>query len=92
MRIAHTRAMVRAALSGQLTSVPAESDPIFGFEVPTACPDVPSEILKPRNTWKDKKAFDQTAWELAGMFRKNFEKFAAETTPEVRAAGPRDKA
>ena len=88
MKIGHTRTMIHAALSGQLAPVPAEPDPIFGLAVPVACPDVPSELLIPRHTWRDREAYDRTAKKLAGMFRQNFEKFAGEVAEEVRAAGP----
>jgi phosphoenolpyruvate carboxykinase (ATP) len=89
MKIGLTRAMVRAALNGSLANVPTEQDPIFGLHVPTSCPDVPNEVLNPRNTWKDKSAYDAKAKELAERFKKNFEQFAASAAPEVRNAGPR---
>ncbi|MCZ6633284.1 MAG: phosphoenolpyruvate carboxykinase (ATP) [bacterium] len=89
MKIGYTRAMVRAALSGKLESVPIEEDPVFGVGVPTSCPDVPSEVLMPRNTWQDKDAYDRTASKLAGMFRENFKAFEADSSEGVRAAGPR---
>jgi phosphoenolpyruvate carboxykinase (ATP) len=69
--------------------VTTEQDPIFGLLVPTSCPDVPNEVLNPRNTWKDKSAYDAEAKELAERFKKNFEQFAASAAPEVRNAGPR---
>ena len=89
MKIAYTRAMIRAALNGSLANVKTGQDPIFGLHVPTSCPGVPEEVLNPRNTWKDKSAYDIRAKELAEKFKKNFEQFAATSTPEVRAAGPR---
>ncbi len=89
MKIAHTRAMVRAALSGHLANVATEPDPIFGVHVPIACPDVPSEVLKPRNTWKNPKAYDEKARYLAKLFRENFEQFAAGVSDEVKSAGPK---
>lgn len=88
IRIAYTRAMVHAALSGQLDTVPCDVDPVFGVEVPKACPDVPPEVLKPRNTWKDPLAYDAKAAELAQRFVKNFEPFA-NAPAEIRAASPR---
>ena len=91
MKIAYTRAMVSAALNGELESVPTETAPIFGFAVPTACPGVPSSVLNPRNTWSDKDAYDAQAKKLAGMFAKNFEKFADRVPQEVREAGPAAK-
>ena len=59
MNINHTRSMVRAALEGRLDDVPTVTDPIFGVEVPTSCPDVPSEVLQPRATWPDPEAYDR---------------------------------
>jgi phosphoenolpyruvate carboxykinase (ATP) len=89
MPIDHTRNMVRAALSGQLEDVEYETDPIFGFSVPTSVPGVPAEILRPRDTWSDAAAYDAMARELAGMFAANFDDYADGVSAEVRAAGPR---
>jgi phosphoenolpyruvate carboxykinase (ATP) len=89
MNIAHTRQMVRAALNGKLNDVPTRTDPIFGVEVPTTCPDVPSEVLWPRDTWADKDAYDRQARKLAGMFADNFRAFEDRVDEGVRAAGPR---
>jgi phosphoenolpyruvate carboxykinase (ATP) len=89
MKISLTRAMIRAALSGALDAVPYEQDPIFNVAVPTACPAVPGEVLKPRHTWSDREAYDRQAAKLAGMFATNFEVFGRDVSPEVRAAGPR---
>jgi len=89
MKIAFTRAMVHAALNGELDNVPTTLDPIFGLPIPIACPGIPPEVLNPRNTWADPAAYDQKARELAALFVKNFEKFKAQANPEVIAAGPR---
>jgi len=89
MAIDHTRTMVRAALSGALDGVVSETDPIFGVEVPTAVPGVPSEILRPRGTWPDPAAYDAKARELAAMFAENFEDYADGVSAAVRDAGPR---
>lgn len=89
MRIDHTRVMVRAALSGALADVPYELDPIFGVEVPTVVPGVPSEVLRPRDTWSDPAAYDAKARELARMFAANFEAYHDGVSEEVRSAGPR---
>ncbi len=89
MKIAYTRAIVDAVLKGKLADVPTEPDPIFRIHVPTACEGVPSEILKPRNTWKDGAAYEIQARELAKMFAENFEQFTDSTTEAVRAAGPK---
>jgi len=89
MSLPHTRAMVRAALSGQLNNVPYETDPIFGMHVPQACPDVPPEILNPRNTWKNKDAYDEKARDLAARFHENFKRFGTDDVPdEIKNAGP----
>jgi phosphoenolpyruvate carboxykinase (ATP) len=88
MKIAHTRAMVRAVLNGSLRDVPTEPDPIFGVHVPVACPGVPPEVLKPRNTWADKEAYDRQARELARRMVENFKQFASVVDPKVAAAGP----
>ncbi|MHB8460706.1 MAG: phosphoenolpyruvate carboxykinase (ATP) [Candidatus Limnocylindrales bacterium] len=89
MNINHTRSMVRAALSGALDGVPTVSDPIFGIEVPVACPDVPASFLSPRSTWADGAAYDRAAARLAAMFAENFAAFRDGVDPEVAAAGPR---
>ncbi len=89
MKIAYTRAMIRAALSGLLDHVGYERDPIFNIDVPTACPDVPPEVLKPRHTWADAAEYDAQAKKLARMFNDNFAAFADGVSAEVRAAGPR---
>ena len=89
MSIDHTRTMVRAALNGLLGDVTYQTDPIFGVEVPTSVPGVPSEILRPRDTWTDGPAYDAKAHELASMFVENFADYADGVSPEVRAAGPR---
>jgi phosphoenolpyruvate carboxykinase (ATP) len=88
MKLKLTRAIINAIHSGELARAQTARDPVFGFEVPTACPEVPSEILIPRNTWSDKASYDTTAQKLAGLFRSNFEKYADGASAEVRAAGP----
>lgn len=88
MKIAYTRAMLHAALNGKLDSIPFTPDPIFGVSVPTQCPDVPREILLPRNTWGDRIAYDSMARRLAGEFVKNFENYAKQVPVKVRAAAP----
>ncbi|MDX1996419.1 MAG: phosphoenolpyruvate carboxykinase [Thermoanaerobaculia bacterium] len=89
MKLAYTRRMVKAALSGELDAVATVADPIFGIAVPTAVPDVPSEILNPKNTWADPEAYDRQAAKLARMFVDNFEKFASGVSEAVRQAGPK---
>ena len=87
MKLSHTRAMVNAALHGELTDVPTETDAVFGLAVPTEIKGVPPEVLQPRRTWKDPIAYDAQAKKLADMFRKNFEKFG-DVDPAIRNAGP----
>ena len=88
MPIKATRALLNAALSGDLKAQPMRVDPIFGFEVPTALPGVDSKILNPRETWADPKAYDAMASRLVEMFTKNFEKFEAHVDASVIGAGP----
>ncbi len=89
MKLAYTRAMVRATLDGRLDAVATRRDPVFGLEVPTAVPDIPAAILDPRGTWKDPSRYDAQAAKLARMFRDNFVQFADGVSDAVRAAGPR---
>ncbi len=88
MKIGYTRAMVNAALDGMLAEVPTRSDPVFGVAVPTSCPNVPEEVLNPRQTWDTPAAYDAQANKLAAMFNENFKTFAEQVSPEIRAAGP----
>ena len=88
MKIRYTRAMLNAALDGELDGVEYVVDERFGFEIPTSCPGVPDEILIPRGTWEDREAFDATADKLAAMFNANFERYAAGVSDEVNAAAP----
>ncbi|HVL66087.1 MAG TPA: phosphoenolpyruvate carboxykinase [Vicinamibacterales bacterium] len=89
MKIAHTRAMIRAALSGALDQVPYQTDPVFNLDVPQQVPGVPAEVLNPRNTWANPADYDAQARKLAAMFVENFKAFEAEASPDVTAAGPR---
>ncbi len=75
LSIAHTRALVAAALTGKLDDVEFRPDPVFHVLVPTTCPDVPPEVLWPSNTWVDKRAYQKQAKELARLFNQNFEAF-----------------
>ncbi len=89
MKIAHTRAMIRAALSGALDHVEYQRHPVFNIEMPTSCPGVPDAVLDPRGTWADKAAYDQQAGKLARMFVENFKTNFADAEPPVAAAGPK---
>ena len=88
MKLSYTRAMVGAALAGELDEVEAVTDPIFGLRIPSEVPDVPSQVLNPRDTWADGADYDATAEKLAAMFRENFRRFEAQVPDEVKAAGP----
>jgi phosphoenolpyruvate carboxykinase (ATP) len=83
----HTRAMVTAALNGSLDNGKFRKDPTFGLDVPTNCPNVPPDVLNPRNTWSDPNAYDQKAKALAKLFLDNFQKFP-DASQSVREAGP----
>ena len=87
MKIAHTRTMVRAVVEGKLSGVSVSPDPIFGLLVPDAVPDVPTEVLNPKETWADKSGYDDTARDLAQRFEVNFEQFNDAVTDDVKAAG-----
>ena len=87
--IRHTRALLNAALTGKLDDVTYKQDPIFGFEVPEHCPDVPDEVLNPASSWSDKKEYDRRYKDLAMRFKQNFGKFEDGTPVEIVEAGPR---
>ncbi len=89
IKLAYTRAMVTAAIEGQLAEMSYQLDPIFNVYVPESCPGVPTEILIPRSTWKDKAAYDCKAKELARLFAENSNSFADAIDPEIIAAGPK---
>ncbi|MDJ0741566.1 MAG: phosphoenolpyruvate carboxykinase [Gammaproteobacteria bacterium] len=86
--IPHTRAMVNAALDGKLADVPTWRDPVFGVAVPESCPGVPDALLRPRDSWADKAAYDAQAARLADMFHENFRAFADDVSADIRAAAP----
>lgn len=89
MKLKYTRAMITAALNGELDNVGFKSHSVFGIEMPESCPNVPSEVLDPRNTWSDKSLYDQKAKELAAKFRDNFAKFEEFANDEIMAGAPR---
>jgi phosphoenolpyruvate carboxykinase (ATP) len=89
MSLPHTRAMITAALDGKLQDVAFEAHPVFGMMMPTSCPNVPSDILNPRNTWADPSAYDEKAKDLARQFIKNFEKYASGVSHEILEAAPK---
>jgi phosphoenolpyruvate carboxykinase (ATP) len=88
IKLAHTRGIIDAIHSGALVGAKTQRHPVFGFDVVTKCPGVPSEILWPRDTWADKAAYDATAKKLAQLFIDNFKKYEAGASAEVRAASP----
>lgn len=91
MSLKYTRALITAALQGELDHVAYETHEIFGVAMPTSCPNVPDAILNPRNTWENKDAYDAKAHQLAEAFLKNFEKFAEFATAEIMQGAPRIK-
>jgi phosphoenolpyruvate carboxykinase (ATP) len=88
MPLAHTRALVHAALEGNLTGAEFVADPVFGVRVPVSCPGVPAELLRPRSTWQDPAAYDARARQLAALFQVNFKAYAAQVPEAVRQEGP----
>ena len=89
MDLKSTRAMIRAALAGELDQVPTRTEPVFGLEVPTTIAGVADGLLDPRTTWSDAAAYDVQATKLAMLFQRNFEQFTKDATAAVRNAGPR---
>ncbi len=87
--IKYTRALLNAALTGKLDKVKFTKDPVFGFEIPTQCPDVPDEVLNPSTSWTDKKEYDKRYKDLAMRFVQNFAKFEDGTSQDVKDAGPK---
>ena len=88
MKLKYTRAMITAALNGELDNVAYEKHEVFGIEKPQSCPDVPAEILNPRNTWADKDLYNKKAIELGNKFKENFAKFEEFANEEILAGGP----
>jgi len=86
--IRYTRALLDAALDGQLQQVEYRKDPLFGFEVPLTCPEVPDKVLRPEDAWSDKKAYRAKYRQLGSLYVENFRKFADDCPEEVRACGP----
>ena len=85
----YTRAMINAALEGHLDAVDYQEHEVFGLQMPTSCPNVPSELLNPRNTWLDKDAYDEKSNDLAQAFIHNFEQFADQADVAILAAAPK---
>jgi phosphoenolpyruvate carboxykinase (ATP) len=89
IKLKFTRAMITAALKGELEGQDFITDDIFGLNMPASCPEVPDEILNPKNTWSDKQAFDNKANELARSFIKNFQTFESNASEEIMNAAPK---
>lgn len=89
MKLSHTRQMLNEAVNGNLDSAKFLSEPVFGLAVPTSIEGVPEDILMPKNTWKDKTAYDKRANDLAKMFVSNFKKFEDKADKKVINAGPK---
>jgi phosphoenolpyruvate carboxykinase (ATP) len=89
IKLEHTRAIIDAIHAGSLHDAPVSKEPVFGLAVPLHCPGVPDEILLPEKTWSDRNAYRDAAHKLAGLFKENFNKYADQASPEVRAAGPK---
>lgn len=90
MKLSYTRAMITAALRGELNKVSYQEDPIFGLQMPVTCPDVPEQILNPIETWEDKEAYVKKANELSKRFNDNFAKYADQASAEILSAAPQE--
>lgn len=91
MNLKYTRAMINAAMDGQLNDVNYTSDNIFGLLKPESCPNVPSEVLNPRQTWSDGEAYDKQAYALAKLFVDNFKQYEDQASSEILSAQPKTK-
>jgi len=89
MSLKYTRSIIDSILDGTMKNAPTVHNDLFGFDVPTECPKVPDEILKPRNTWSDGNAYDKAALKLANMFQENFKQFEEGSSKEIIQAGPK---
>ncbi len=89
IKLSYTRAMINAALSGQLKDVITSTHPVFGLEIPLSCPGVPSQLLNPCNTWQNKEDYHTESLKLADRFNKNFERFKDKVSPDVLEIAPK---
>ncbi|MBL7896375.1 MAG: phosphoenolpyruvate carboxykinase (ATP) [Bacteroidia bacterium] len=89
IKLSYTRSLITAALTGKLDNVEYGTTKFFGLKFPKVCPDVPTEILDPRNSWKDKDAYDAKAKNLAEQFIKNFSQYASAANEEILSAAPK---
>ena len=90
IRLSYTRAIIDAIHNGTLMNIPTQTDPQFGFHVPTSCPGIPDVILIPENAWPDKEAYRVSALKLAHLFHENFSNYASLASEEIRLAGPQE--
>ena len=88
IELSYTRAMIKAALNGDLSNVEYETHPIFKLSMPTSCPDVPNGILNPRQTWRQEAEYDKMAAKLASLFKENFDHYSSNASADIVAAGP----
>ncbi len=88
MKLNYTRSMITSAMNGELNNVEYHAHPTFGVLIPQSVPNVPAEVLNPRDTWADKEAYDKKANELAQLFVKNFDKYASQASDEILSAAP----
>ena len=88
IKLRYTRALITAALNGLFKEVNFEVHPVFGVSFPSSCPDVPVELLNPKNSWANKELYDQKANHLAEAFVKNFSQYASNANEEILAAAP----
>lgn len=89
IKLRYTRAIIDAIHDGSLNNAEFVTDPIFGLAIPTSCPNVPDEVLIPKNTWQDAAAYNAQAQKLANLFIKNFEKYKAGSSDAIINAGPK---
>jgi phosphoenolpyruvate carboxykinase (ATP) len=89
IKLKYTRAMIDAIHHHEFDNVSFIKDEEFGFQIPQSCPGVPSEVLIPKNTWKDKGKYDEVKKKLISLFNANFEKFEANVNKEIVEAGPK---
>ena len=89
IKLKYSRAIVEAICNGELAQAPAKIDPVFGFQTVTEVPEVPSDILVPRNSWADQTAFDTSARKLADLFLENFKTYEKGTRNEIISGGPK---
>ena len=89
IKLKYTRAIIDAIHNGDFDNVETVTEERFGLEIPTSCPGVPSDVLIPKNTWENKKAYDETLEKLVNLFKNNFTQYEALVNPEIVAAGPK---